>query len=153
MTTEARKLIAFLFQRSGTDSLDDNEIYMTLSYELGWLTPAQAKRFIKRGLEQGLLEETDAGYTPTFDPAAVEVPLGFEVDGSIVQTKRRDLVTEICETLSAREMSEEEARRMVSERAEQEHVIPEVAALLVAREHGIDVQPYRKRTWKAVKEM
>ncbi|MBS3773489.1 MAG: DUF2240 family protein [Candidatus Thermoplasmatota archaeon] len=153
MIQEARKLIAFLFQRSGKDSLDENEIYMTLSYELGWLTPAEAKEFIQRGLEQGLLQETDAGYTPTFDTASVDVPLGFEVDGSIVQIEQEDLVTVIAGVLAGRDMHEEQARSLIQKRVEQEHVIPEVAALLVAHEHGVDVQPYLERARKAVKNM
>lgn len=153
MIQEAKKLIAFLFQRSGKDSLDDNEIYMTLSYELGWLTPAEAKQFIKRGLERELLEETDEGYTPTFDPGAVEVPLGFEVDGSIVQTEQKSLVDVVADALAAGDLTEDQARGMIEERAKQEHVIPEVAALLVGHEHGMDVQQYLAGAQKAVRDM
>jgi len=150
MIKEARKLIAFLFQRSSKDMLDENEIYMTLSYELGWLTPAEAKRFIQRGLEQGLLEDTDAGYTPTFDVSTVEVPLGFEVDGSIVETRREGVVDVIVGVLTGGGMSEEQVRSMIRQRAEQENIIIEVAALLVAHEQDIDVQPYLDQGKKAV---
>lgn len=153
MIQEARKLLAFLFQRSGKESLNENEIYMTLSYELGWLTPAEAKQFIQRGLEQELLEETDDGYTPTFDPSAVDVPLGFEVDGSIVQTESQDLVTVITDVLVGQNMSEKQARSLIEERAEKEHIIPEVAALLVAHEQGMDVRPYLEQARKALKNM
>lgn len=153
MIKEAKKLIAFLLQRSGKESLNENEIYMTLSYELGWLTPAEAKQFIQRGLEQELLEKTDEGYTPTFDSSAIDVPLGFEVDGTIVQTESQDLVTVITDALAGQNMSEKQARSLIDERAEKEHIIPEVAALLVAHEQGINVQPYLERGRKALKNM
>ena len=150
MIKEARKLIAFLFQRSGKDRLDENEIYMTLSYELGWLTPAEAKQFIQQGLKQGLLDEMDADYMPTFDISMVEVPLGFEVDGGIVETKSEGVVNIIVGILTVGDLNEEQARSLIHTRAEQEDVIAEVGALLIAHEQGIDVQPYLEQAKKAV---
>ncbi len=153
MIQEAKKLIAFLFQRSGKNNLDENEIYMTLSYELGWLTPAEAKQFIRRGLERGLLSETDDGYTPTYDVSAVDIPLGFEVDGSIVQPGDEDLVSVIAGVLASEDTREEDVRRQIRERAKTEHVIPAVAALLIAHERGVDVGPYLGQARRAVKDI
>ena len=59
----AKNLIAFLFQRSGKERLEEKEIYMALSYELRWLTPEKAKIFLQRCLESGLLKTEDGEVT------------------------------------------------------------------------------------------
>ena len=101
---KAKNLIAFLFQRSGKERLNEKEIYMTLSYELRWLTPEKAKIFLKRCLESGLLKIEGDEYTPNFDYKSIQIPLGFKVDDSIVE---EDVFSSIVKEIQKKGMERE----------------------------------------------
>jgi len=148
-----KQLIAFLFQRSGKEKVNDNDIYMALSYELGWFTPAQSKDFIKYCLDKGLLRREENLYVPDFEYAGMEIPLGFRVDGGeleIHQESRKGGVTSpIIEELEKKGVGRDEIKKL----AEQEGIIPEVAVLVAARERGIDVSPFLRDVWDVIKNM
>ena len=52
MNSEAKIMIAFLFNRSGKNELKDSEIYLPLSMELGWLSAKESQEFIKYAIKQ-----------------------------------------------------------------------------------------------------
>jgi len=144
-----RQLIAFLFQRSGKKTMDDNEMYMALSYELGWFTPAQSRDFIKDCLEEGLLKREGDAYIPNFEYGSMEIPLGFKVDGKEVMAGEKENVPPIIREITKRGVGEGEIRKI----AEKENIIPEVAALIVAAENGINVSPFLRDVWDIIKNM
>lgn len=157
MTTETKQLVAFLFQRSGTELLSAQEIYMTLSYELGWMTPGEAKKLIARAVDQGLLQEKKEGYVPTFDPRGIDIPLGFHIDGLVAEevptTPVSDnVVEEVVEALKKGGWNEREARQRIQETARQQHILSEAAAVVVAHQQGLDTASLLPPAWKAVKK-
>jgi hypothetical protein len=156
MTLEAKRLIAFLFQRSGKKTLQAQEIFMTLSYELGWMTPAEAIKIIKQSLDFGLLEENQGVYSPTFDYYKVDIPLGFQIDGAVVvKTLTPELsggvVTDIVAALVDAGWEMNYAQDQIRQTADCHAIIPDVAAVLVARWHNINVMSYIPQAWNAVK--
>ncbi len=148
-----RRLIAFLFQRGGKEKVDDRDIYMALSYELGWFTPAQSKNFIKYCLDNGLLRREGDSYVPDFEYADMEIPLGFRVDGAEMETIREsskgDAASRVIEELERRGVGHDEIYKL----AEREGVIPEVAGLIVAKDRGMDVSPFLRDVWDIIKSM
>jgi len=157
MTTEAKQLVAFLFQRSGKELLSAQDIYMTLSYELGWMTPGEAKKLITQAVERGLLREDAEGYTPTFAFRDVDIPLGFHIDGLVVDdaptTPLSDnVVEEVVAALKKKGQGARDARQHIEETARRQHILPEAAALVVAHRQDLDTAPFLPLAWKAVKK-
>jgi hypothetical protein len=148
---KAKNLIAFLFQRSGKTRLDEKEIYMSLSYELRWFTPEKAKIFLHKSVENGLLKSEGEGYCPTFDYQNVQIPLGFTVDDSVVEEE--DTFSSILKELEKRGMERENLFRELEHLKKKMNVIPEVAALILAKKHGIDISPFIKKVKKIVINM
>jgi len=150
-----KQLIAFLFQRSGKEILRDDDIYAALSYELGWLTPAQSMGLIEDCLKKGLLVAEEEGYKPAFDYTSMEIPLGFKIDGSMMEipSSSNEVLPAVISEIAKNGVSENSARDGIMKKAEKEHIIPEVAALIVAKEHGIDVSPFIKDAWNIIKNM
>ena len=46
MNSEAQKVIAFVFRRSGKKQIPYSDFYLTLSMELNWFTPDDARKFL-----------------------------------------------------------------------------------------------------------
>jgi len=152
-----KQVVAFLFQRSGKRILRDSEIYAALSYELGWLTPAQSVDLIKNCLDKGLLKKEGDGYTPTFEYEKIEIPLGFKIDGQMVEVPaekgKRNMISSVVSEIAVKSISKENAEKEIRRIAEKEKIIPEVAALIVARKQGIDVSRFIKEAWDVIKSM
>ena len=156
--TEIKQLIAFLFQRSGRENLRAQDIYMTLSYELGWMTPGDAKKFVTQALEQGLLKEMGEGYFPTFDYRKVDIPLGYHIDGAVVQElsvipTSENIVADVVTALTNAGINERRVREQIKITAQHQHIIPEAAAIVIARRYNLDSMPYHSRAWDAVKKL
>jgi len=148
---KAKNLIAFLFQRSGKEKLNEKEIYMTISYELRWLTPEKAKIFLHRCLENGLLKMEEGEYTPNFDYKSMQIPLGFKVDESIVEEE--DVFSSVIKEIQKKGMKKEDIFKEIEMLQTKMDVIPEVAALVLARKNGIDVSPFISRVKRIIENM
>jgi len=158
MISDSKKLIAFLFQRSGKDTLQSQEIYLTLSYKLGWMTPGDAKKLISQTVNSGLLEESEGTYKPTFDYQEVDIPLGFQLNGTAVQNTHmahisNNIVADIVESLVNEGMSKRESWKEIELTAKRQHITSEAAAMVVACLHNLDTAAYRSRIWDAVKKL
>ena len=158
MISDSKKLIAFLFQRCGKDTLHSQEIYLTLSYKLGWMTPGEAKKLISHTVNSGLLEEFKGAYKPTFDYREVVIPLGFQINGETFQnqavaTTSGSIVADIVESLINKGISKRKSRKEIDIIAKRQHIIPQAAAIIVACQHNLDITPYYPLVWDAVKKL
>ena len=77
MPSESEIIISFIFKRSGKAELDFSEIYLTLSMDLKWFTPDDAKKFVNNALKQKLLLKKYEGLRPGFEINKINVPFGF----------------------------------------------------------------------------
>ena len=77
MDSEAKIIIAFLFNRSGKKELRDAELYLPLSMELAWFSTKESQEFVKSVIEQGLLTKKDGMLIPTFALDDIKIPVGF----------------------------------------------------------------------------
>jgi len=143
METEAKIIIAFLFNRSGKPMLAESEVYLPLSMELGWFSTSEAQEFVAYAIAQGFLEKKDGMLQPTFPIETITVPVGFTPRKKIFPKKKKQgkdepvleaIVSRICEHTN-RESTDihQEITRVASEKK----VIPEVAALYTARKYNI----------------
>jgi len=148
METEAKIIIAFLFNRSGKPALTESEVYLPLSMELGWFSTSEAQEFVAYAIAQGFLAQEEGMLRPTFPIEAVVVPVGFTPKKKTFPKKKRQTKEEpvleaitswICERIGRDSHAvHEEITRVASEK----RIIPEVAALLVARSHNLPCEDW-----------
>ncbi len=148
---KAKNLVAFLFQRSGKERLREKEIYMSLSYELRWLTPEKAKIFLHKCVENGLLKMEGEEYNPNFDYKNIQIPLGFTVDENIVEEE--DIFSSILKEMERGEMERETLFKEIETLQKKMNILPEVAALILAKRHGIDISPFIEKVKKIIENM
>ncbi len=143
---ELRYAIALLFRRKGRDELTEREFVLSASMDLRWFPPRDAQRLLQLGLETDLLASHGGNIRPAFPIDSVDVPRDFVPTSKILEVATpasEDVFLRIVDALVAHTKSD---RRTViaTVNAVQERldVDVEVAALVAARQAGLDVSPY-----------
>ncbi len=89
MTSQAEKILAFVFKRSGKTELTFSDIYLTLSMDLHWFKPDEAKEFVNRAIGEKLLTKKNSQIRPSFDISKIDIPLDFSPKGKLFEEKVR----------------------------------------------------------------
>src|SRR5438552_3378965 len=143
---ELRNAIALLFKRKGRDSLSEREFVLSASMDLRWFPPRDAQRLLQVGLETKLLESRDGTIRPVFDVSAVEVPRDYVPTTAILAMPtpvEEDLFLRVVDAIAAMTgMDRKAVIHRVNEVQEKMDVEVEVAALIAARQAGVDVAPF-----------
>jgi hypothetical protein len=143
METEAKIIIAFLFNRSGKPVLTESEVYLPLSMELGWFSTSEAQEFVSHAVAQGLLAKEDGMLRPTFPIETIAIPVGFIPRKKTFPKKKKQVqdvpvLEAIVYWISEKTgRDSEEVHEEIARIAAEKEIIPEVAALYVARAHQI----------------
>lgn len=157
MTTEAHIIIAFLYKRSGKPIQTESDLYLSLSMDLGWMTTTDAKTFIHQAADNGLLTPKDQGFAPTFDITTIQIPHGFipKPISTLKETKphplQPSLLNHIIDKISNHtKQTPTVIMNEVTSLAEEKKVIPEVAALWIARRQEVDVSEFYDPTQEKI---
>ncbi|MCD6222520.1 MAG: DUF2240 family protein [Thermoplasmata archaeon] len=146
------KLIAFLFQTTGKDRLTEKEIYMILSFKLGWLTPAEGKKAIQKALEKNLIKKEGDEIIPNFDYRSIDIPFEFKFDAKMLEMEE-DLYSKIvARVVKSKNIGEKKVREEIEELAEKNDIYKEVAALVIAKRYGLDIDDLIDEAWKMVRK-
>ena len=145
MDSEVKIIIAFLFNRSGKNELKESEIYLPLSIELGWFSTKEAHELVQYALKQKLLIKKDGLLTPSFDIEKINVPIGFYPSkktfvngGKIKENNVMDTI--VHRIVEKKNQDHKEIIEEIKQVASEKNILPEVAALLVAKECNIDIE-------------
>lgn len=148
MDSEAKIIIAFLFNRSGKKELRDAELYLPLSMELAWFSTKESQEFVKSVIEQGLLTKKDGMLIPTFALDDIKIPVGFipskrsfheKQDEHNAQSSIDQLLLFISsKTNKKKDVIQEE----ISRESQEKNILFEVAALFVARKYDLDISTW-----------
>jgi hypothetical protein len=156
MDSEAKIIIVFLFNRSGKNELTEAELYLPLSMELGWLSTKESQEFVKYAINQGLLVKKEGLLHPNFPLETIRVPVGFIPSKKIFSKKTDDkkeeniiegIATQIC---TQTHQNQQDIREEIKKEEIEKKLIPEVAALYVARKHGVDISNWYAAVEKEV---
>ncbi|MFB6157421.1 MAG: DUF2240 family protein [Haloferacaceae archaeon] len=128
--------VAVPFRGTGTDRMDEGKFVVALSLDRDWFSPEQAKRLLDVADGQGLVERRDGEVIATFDPSAVEVPEGFRPDESIL--REASAFERVLDALVDAGRDKQAAVAAINERQRDLGVTLEAAAVLYAREEGVD---------------
>ncbi|MCK4901992.1 MAG: DUF2240 family protein [Thermoplasmatales archaeon] len=151
MPSEAEIIIAFLFKRSGKAKLSFSELYLTLSMDLNWFTPDDAKSFLNLTLKQKLLEKKGEIVQPAFDYERINVPIGFIPSKQVFEervvakpTVEKATVLEkiIKELVEKTKLDQLQVTEKINKLAEEKTITKEVAALLVGKEYAVSLEVF-----------
>lgn len=85
------RTLSFAFRRKGGEVMPGNALRLMLAFDLNWFAPADAKRLVDRAVAGGLLVAEGEDLRVAFDPAAVEVPVGFKPSLAVLEEPFPDL--------------------------------------------------------------
>ncbi len=143
---ELRYAIALLFKRKGRDELTEREFVLSASMDLRWFPPRDAQRLLQLGLETKLLESHGGNIRPAFPIDSVEVPRDFVPTAKTLEVATpatEDVFLRIVDAIVAKTKSERRAAiATINGVQERMDVDVEVAALIAARQAGVDVAPF-----------
>lgn len=148
MVSEAKIIIAFLFKRSGKSKLSFSDLYLTLSMDLNWFTPEDAKDFVNSALKQKLLTKKGELIKVNFDYDKIVVPVGFYPAKMVFEEKegeRREEERDVVKAIVGRivEKTGLEAQNVIEKIKDiekEKNITLEVAALLVGKEYDASVE-------------
>ena len=143
MNDEARKVLAFIFKRSGKKNLPASDVYLAISMELQWCSPKEGKAFVKEAVRSELLSENDSGVTPTFDVEDIEIQTGFRPSENCF----KDIDVQPKSTLSVvtnrimktNDISEGEIKQEIDRIVQNKQISSEVAAVFIAKKHDCKI--------------
>ena len=145
MESEAKIIIAFLFNRSGKSALKDTELYLPLSMELGWFSTKEAQEFVKYSLKKELLIRKDGLLYPIFPVEKTSIPVGFTptkklFSEKINEEKKENIIEDIVAQMSTRaNRNRQDLLNEITGEEKEKKILPEVAVLYLARKYNIDM--------------
>jgi len=153
MIEEVKRVIAFVFQKKGKERMTEKDFYMILSFEMGWLTPGEGLKIVEYGVQHNLLEKEGDEIYPTFDYKSVEIPLGFKFDTKKLQELEKGLIPRIIgKVMKERKRGERSLRDEIRKLSEELGIYPEIAALLLARKSGVNIEEFMEEAWEMVRK-
>ena len=149
MNSEAKIIIAFLFNRSGKSKLSFSELYLTLSMNLNWFTPDDAKEFVQIAIKEKLLLKKDDLVIPGFDHNKITVPVGFTPTKHVFEKKEVekddeepvDILSKIVTQINEKtKLSKDEILKKIREIEKEKNITTEVAALMVGKDFDVSLE-------------
>ncbi len=116
-----------------------NELVYYYALDRKWMSTDQANLLLKRAEEEGLLGLENGLYTPRFDFAGLNLPVGFKPTSGIFERHDpvQDLIGRIARTRSLEEtVVVAEMNRIIRENFDM-HLLPPAALVLLAKRYGI----------------
>jgi hypothetical protein len=132
-----KRAVAAPFHEDGSRELGESAFVVALSLDRDWFSPDQAKRLVDVAASEGLLDRADGRVRARFDPAAVELPEGFEPGEAIL--RERSTFERVLDALVEAGHEKQEAVAAVNGLQSELAVSVEAAAVLYAHRQGIDV--------------
>lgn len=137
-----RKVIAAAFKSKGKKKMARSELIYTMSFDLNWFSYEGSKKVVDEAEKEGLIRGGDE-ISPTFDIESVDVPSDFrpELSKLLSRSTTDKLIEEIADKINR---SYQEVVSIVNKKQEKlEGLVSfQTAALIVAKESGVDISKY-----------
>ena len=148
---ELTLVVATPFKKKATSSLSIKDFEFALSFVLKWMAPDLASKVRDKAIRSRLLGLEGDRLVPTFAVEKVELPQGFKPSGNLFaeKTSIEELISMIATKTGK---SEKEAIVEINRLQERlgDLVEIEIAALIVAREKGCDVEDIYQKIYDKV---
>lgn len=157
MPSESEIIIAFIFNRSGKNKMSFSEFYLSLSMDLKWFTPNQAKEFVNRALKQDFLKKEKDLLKPVFDYKKTVVPIGFYPSKKDFEQKKEEQIIEedfikvIIKRIAEKTLlDDEKIMDEINEIKKEKNVTLEVATLILGKKYNVVLEDFLKETEKKI---
>ncbi len=149
--SELESTVAKAFKLRGKSRLNRTEFTFALSYELKWFTPEESKEVLDAALKQGLLKEAGGKLIPTFNVKNVDVPADFKPTNILMG---KSLLDRLVDLLTTADIDSKTALEMVEKKQKECDglITPEAAALIIAKEKKLNVEPYVDEAYRQLLE-
>jgi len=113
--------------------------------ELGWLSTKESQEFVKYALKQELLVKKEGLVHPNFPVEKITIPVGFTpskrlFSETISQQKTEHVLDAIVMEIGKKtNRKQAEILDEITQEGQEKKLLPEVAALSVARKYNLDV--------------
>jgi hypothetical protein len=149
MSSEEKIIIAFVFKKIGAPKIDFTKLYLTLSMELNWFTPEEAKNFIDNAVKHNLAKKENGAIKPNFDIEKINIPVGFYPskdlfkDIKIEKVEKKDVLNDMINKI-VKELNNDEKTivKKIRKIEKEKNLTSEVAALLVGKEYEINLEDF-----------
>jgi hypothetical protein len=127
------------------DRLRRPEFIYFLAIDRRWMSRDQAGALITIALRAGLLHEEGGVLVPSFNPAEVDIPLGFRPSEDIFQQGENYCETLMIRIADARGISQQEVaaeiNSIINDRFDG-RLLPEAGAVILARKYGVPFEDF-----------
>jgi hypothetical protein len=150
---ELETSLAVLFKRKGKNVLTEAELIMSVSLDFRWFTPREAQTFLDIAIKRGLLTRTEDFLKPSFDYKDIDAPLSFRPSKDVLTGDKEEvsLFAQLIQLISDKGgIKKRDVVARVNRTQERLGVDVEVAAVLVAKDLGIDVTPFMEPVKKEI---
>jgi hypothetical protein len=156
---EEQKIISFIFKRSGKKRLKKTEFYLSLSIDLKWFPPEKARNIMTYLIKKNLLIETKNFVEPNFDVNKISIPFGYKPDEFLLKInddeKKQKKAINIAEIILNKnnKIKPREEKNIINEIetiCNEKNIYPNVASLLILKEHKIKINDYIKIAEKQI---
>ena len=151
MESNAKKIISFIFKRSGKSCLDKSEFYLSLSVDLKWFSPDQAKIFMKYVIKKKLLTEKNNFLEPNFDINKISIPFrytpvvsSYEINDKKNEKKIIDVTSLILTKINYNSSERNKIINNIKTISNEKNIFSSVASLLFFRDFDIELFDYIK---------
>jgi hypothetical protein len=116
--------------------------------ELGWLSTKESQEFVKYAIKQELLVKKEGLVHPNFPVEKITIPVGFTpskrlFSETISQQKTEHVLDAIVMELGKKtNRKQAEILEEITQEGQEKKLLPEVAALSVARKYNLDVMEW-----------
>jgi len=145
MMSELEIALAQLFRKKGKSSLTEKEFVFAASLDLRWFTPKEAQKFLDIGLDSELLALDGDKLKPTFDHMNTDVPKGYVPDSQLLAAavKPKGLFLKLVDQISLeKDIPSKDIISEVNLTQDRMNLDVDVAALIVAQNHGLDISEH-----------
>ena len=123
-------------------------MYLTLSMDLNWFTPEDAKNFVDLAIKNKFLIKKGEGLLPSFDIKTVTVPVGFFPSNIVFKEKEikikdaeENILSKIVKQIAKKsEISEDDIYKKIKDLSNEKNITQEIAALLIGKEYQLSYQ-------------
>jgi hypothetical protein len=150
MNKEDKIIIAFVFNRAGKKEMSFSELFLTLSIDLKWFRPDEAKKFINKSVETYLLKHEKNIIKPNFNIESIKVPTGFypskktsknnnKTKENFKKNKNENILDIIVEKIIEKSnLNKKTILNQIKEKEKEKNIITEISAVLVGKEYTLN---------------
>jgi hypothetical protein len=116
--------------------------------ELSWFSTKEAQQFVKYAMKRELVMKKDGMLSPNFPLDTIKIPVGFTPSKKIFSEttddkKGEDIIEEIVfQIFEQTHQDKTEIQKEIKREGAEKNLLAEVAALDIARKHGVDVSEW-----------